>query len=89
MKNLNTVREVVEAIGRARLEDLARATPQMISNWISKNRFAPHDYEWMDKYLRRRGYRAPPSLWGQADPPRGIFSGRHTRRARPGRMGIA
>jgi hypothetical protein len=64
MKNLRTAAKVVEALGLELVCDLTRANAKQAWHWYGRaGTFPPRTYVVLTRALRRRGYRAPDSLW--------------------------
>jgi len=64
MKNLRTALEVVEAIGLDRVCELTEANPKQAWHWYGRaGMFPANTYVVLMRALRRRGCRAPDSLW--------------------------
>lgn len=63
---LASASEVVAALGgTTAVVDLTDAkSPQVVTNWISRNRFASHTYLILTAALEERGFAADPLLWG-------------------------
>jgi len=70
IRDLTTVEEVVEAIGRDRLRDITDRESPHVSNWLAAGFFPPTLYEIMRLELIRIDARAPSSLWRQEQPPK-------------------
>ena len=71
MRELQTAREVIEALGgAAATRALTGKTPQHIWNWKSAGRFPAETYLIMSNELGRQGVKAPATLWGIAEPER-------------------
>lgn len=67
MQQINTVPEVIEALGglKAVRADFHAKRASVVSNWIKAGAFPANRYASMLSALRVRGYDAPASLWGQ------------------------
>lgn len=67
MNSLDTARDVVKALGGTKGLSalLGGAAANRISNWRSRGKFPAWFKDRMMGELAKRGYTAPPSLWGQ------------------------
>ena len=62
---LRTTNEVIGALGGYRaVINLTGTSPQVVTNWKNQDTFPARFFVLMDAELRKRGYRAPASLWG-------------------------
>lgn len=75
LKPLSTAAEVIEALG---LSEVARLTgrldkegdpdPEVPRNWPKRGRLPPDTFLVITTALEQRGFSAPPTLWGIAEP---------------------
>lgn len=65
MKELNTTKEVIQALGGDRwvVTLLPEITIQTVRYWRHKNKFPARTYLALKATLEVRGYSAPDSLW--------------------------
>lgn len=62
--SLRTVQEVVAVLGgNERVAATLDTTNNAVSNWRARGAFPAHTYLALQALLKRRGYRAPGSLW--------------------------
>jgi hypothetical protein len=62
--SLRTVQEVVAVLGgNEHLATTLGTTNHAVSNWRARGEFPAHTYLALQAMLKRRGYRAPGSLW--------------------------
>lgn len=67
---LQTTAEVIEVLGGlSAVSDLTGARYKLVSGWGKEATFPSRYFAVMDWALRRRRYRAHPSLWGQVTVP--------------------
>jgi hypothetical protein len=64
IRQLSSVAEVVEAVGRERLIAITGRTTQHVTNWIAADRFPPTTYLIITKELQAKRCKARASLWG-------------------------
>lgn len=67
---LKSVGEVTTALGGvAFVQALTEAaSPQVVTNWVARGRFASSTFLVLTEALQARGLTAPPELWGIVDP---------------------
>lgn len=64
MKNLRTVKDVVDALGIERVCEVTGANPKQAWHWYGRaNVFPAYTYVALQKALKRRELRAPDHLW--------------------------
>jgi hypothetical protein len=64
MASLKTVPEVIAALGgNDHVAKTIGASYNAVSNWRARGTFPAHTYLILNEMLRRRGHRAPDSLW--------------------------
>jgi hypothetical protein len=69
--SLETAAEVFEALGgNPGVRRLTGCTYQQASNWRARGAFPTDTFLIFDQALKRKrkGYRAPPALWGMREP---------------------
>ncbi len=62
-KKLQSVDQVVEAIGRGRVKELTGKDSTHLCNWSASGFFPPPTYLVLNDELKRIGCSAPPALW--------------------------
>lgn len=67
IRRLQTVDDVVEAIGRERLYALTGKRTNNVTNWLTSGHFPRELFYLMDRELQRIGCSAPPRLWRQVE----------------------
>lgn len=67
-RRVTSFSEALLAFGGLRgLIRVTGANDTSVHNWIAREQFPTHYYKLMSDWLRRRGYRAAPELWGQQE----------------------
>ncbi|MDI2110448.1 MULTISPECIES: hypothetical protein [Bradyrhizobium] len=70
-KKLSTAAAVVDAIGGTfKAAEIAECKPPAISNAIARGRLPSPTFLVFDAELTKRGFKAPPELWGIRSPRR-------------------
>jgi hypothetical protein len=65
---LKTVEEIVDAIGRERLYEIAECASNNVTNWLAAGKFPPDTYVVIQAELKRLRFSAPLSLWRMREP---------------------
>lgn len=69
MEELSTAEQVLQALGgHEAVAALTGSKPKAVTNWKYFNRFPSRTYVAMTGELKRRGKRAPASLWKMSEP---------------------
>lgn len=64
IQKLRTVAQVIEAIGRERVQRITKRRSNNITNWKASGRFPPDTFLLLQGELQRVNCRAPAALWG-------------------------
>jgi len=70
MDVLKTVDEVIDSLGgTVAVASITSRVPSAVSNWRTREKFAPETYLIMTSKLATIGKTAPPTLWGMDNAP--------------------
>lgn len=68
MQTLSTVDDIIRELGgTGAVAQMLGRGDSAVSNWKAYRRFPPNTYVVLTSAIRRRGKRAPDSLWGMVE----------------------